>query len=99
MALVAACAVDSPSRSFAQIAGGFGPAGMTPTGGIFNGAVSRLQNLNANGPGWMYYGLNAADRGLGYRGSYMTLGAFIPYAEYDLGGFWSTDLRSHLSNY
>ena len=98
MALVAACAADSPSRSLAQM-GGMGPAGMAPTGGIFNGAVTRLQNLNANGPGWMYYGINAADRGLGYRGSYMTLGAFIPYAEDDLGGFWSADLRSHLSNY
>ena len=30
---------------------------------------------------------HAADRGLGYQGSYMTLGAFIPYAEDDLGGF------------
>ncbi len=47
----------------------------------------------------MYYGLNAADRGLGYQGSYMTLGGFIPYGEDDLGGLWSADLRGHLSVY
>jgi hypothetical protein len=29
----------------------------------------------------------------------MTLGGFIPYAEDDLGGLWSADLRSHLSAY
>ncbi len=64
-----------------------------------NRAVARFQDLNQNGPGWLYFGLNAADRGLGYRGSYMTFGGFIPYAEDDLGGFWAADLRSHLSNY
>jgi hypothetical protein len=43
--------------------------------------------------------VNPADRGLGYLGSYMTVGGFIPYAEDDLGGIWSADLRSHLSVY
>ena len=76
-----------------------GQTAMTPTGGIANRAVQGFQNLNENGPGWLYYGINAADRGLGYQGSYMTLGGFIPYAEDDLGGLWSADLRSHLSNY
>jgi hypothetical protein len=57
-----------------------------------------LTNDNSN-PGWLYYGVNGADRGLGYVGSYMTLGGFIPYAQDDLGGFWSADLRSHLSVY
>ena len=99
LALVAACAVESPSRSFAQIGGAFGQGAMAPAGGIVNGAVARFKDLEANGPGWMYYGVNAADRGLGYRGSYMTLGGFIPYAEDDLGGLWSADLRGHLSNY
>ena len=80
-------------------AGGFGQAAMAPTGSLVNRAVTRLQNLEANGPGWLYYGLNAADRGLGYQGSYMTLGGYIPYAEDDLGGLWAADLRSHLSNY
>jgi hypothetical protein len=47
----------------------------------------------------MYYGINAADRGLGYRGSYYTVGGFVPYAEDDLGGVWNADLRGHLSNY
>ncbi|NCX99967.1 MAG: hypothetical protein EBX35_15690, partial [Planctomycetia bacterium] len=65
--------------------GGMGQAAMAPTGGLVNRAVTRLQDLEANGPGWLYYGLNAADRGLGYQGSYMTLGGYIPYAEDDLG--------------
>jgi hypothetical protein len=80
-------------------AGGFGQAAMAPTGGLVNRAVTRLQDLEANGPGWLYYGLNAADRGLGYNGSYMTLGGYIPYAEDDLGGLWAADLRTHLSEY
>jgi hypothetical protein len=72
---------------------------MAPSGGVVNRAIGRLQDLNQNGPGWMYYGINAADRGLGYNGSYMTLGGFIPYAEDDLGGFWAADLRGHFSEY
>ncbi|MFM8633291.1 MAG: hypothetical protein ACKOEX_00515, partial [Planctomycetia bacterium] len=82
----------------AQI-GGMGQGAMAPSGGVFNRAVTRFDNLNQNGPGWMYFGLNPADRGLGYVGSYMTLGGFIPYAEDDLGGFWAADLRGHLSEY
>ncbi len=74
---------------------GMGQSGMGQAGGLMNGAVAQLQN----GPGWFYYGINAADRGLGYLGSYMTAGGFIPVAEDDLGGLWSTDLRGHLSNY
>ena len=92
--LIAATAAQS-GNAVAQT----GQMGMAPVGGVVNRAAAGFANLNNNGPGWMYYGLNAADRGLGYRGSYMTLGAFIPYAEDDLGGFWSADLRSHLSNY
>ena len=74
-----------------------GQAPMAPAGGLVNRAVQGFANLDANGPGWLYYGVNAADRGLGYNGSYMTLGGFIPVSEDDLGGFWSADLRSHLS--
>lgn len=83
--------------------GGMGQAAMAPSGGLINRAVSRsvagLENLPLNGPGWMYFGINPADRGLGYNGGYMTLGGFIPYAEDDLGGFWAADLRGHLSEY
>jgi hypothetical protein len=99
LALIAVCAVDCPVVSHAQIGGMMGQGAMAPAGGVVNRAVAGFQNLNENGPGWLYYGINAADRGLGYRGSYMTLGGFIPYAEDDLGGFWSADLRTHLSNY
>ena len=74
-----------------------GQAPLPPSGGLVGGAVAGFQRLNDNGPGWLYYGVNAADRGLGYNGSYMTLGGFVPYAEDDLGGLWAADLRSHLS--
>ena len=72
---------------------------MAPAGGVANRAVAGFGDLSENGPGWMYYGVNAADRGLGYNGSYMTLGGFIPYGEDGLGGLWNADLRGHLSTY
>ncbi|MEI7861184.1 MAG: hypothetical protein WCJ21_01075 [Planctomycetota bacterium] len=96
--LVAASIAADPGDAMAQV-GQLGQMGMAPVSGVVNRAVGGFQNLNESGPGWLYYGVNAADRGLGYRGSYLTLGGFIPYAEDDLGGFWSADLRSHLSNY
>ena len=74
-----------------------GQTAMAPAGGVLNRAAAGIQSLNGTGPGYFYYGLNAADRGLGYQGSYMTLGGFIPYGEDDLGGLWAADLRSHLS--
>jgi hypothetical protein len=74
-----------------------GQMSMVPAGGVLNRAAAGFQQLNQNGPGFFYYGLNAADRGLGYNGSYMTLGGYIPYSEDDLGGLWAADLRSHLS--
>jgi hypothetical protein len=83
--------VGAGPAAFAQ----FGQSAMAPGGGVVNQA---MQGLGTAGlPGWMYYGINAADRGLGYNGSYMTLGGFIPYGEDDLGGLWAADLRSHLS--
>ncbi|MFM9059521.1 MAG: hypothetical protein ACKOSQ_10420 [Planctomycetaceae bacterium] len=85
----------APSFAEAQM----GQSAMAPTGGLVNRAVQGFKNLDANGPGYLYYGVNAADRGLGYQGSYMTLGGFVPFAEDDLGGFWSADLRGHLSEY
>jgi len=75
----------------------FGQSAMAPAGGVVNGAVTGLSSINQNGPGWLYYGVNAADRGLGYNGSYMTLGGYLPYSEDGLGGLWAADLRGHLS--
>jgi hypothetical protein len=102
LALIGALAAEGPLEpARAQIGqvGQVGQGAMGPVGGFANRAMGRLANLNENGPGVMYYGINAADRGLGYRGSYFTVGSFIPYAEDDLGGVWSADLRTHLSNY
>jgi hypothetical protein len=74
-----------------------GQMGMAPASGVANRAVAGFSGLNQNGPGMMYYGINAADRGLGYNGSYMTLGGYIPYSEDGLGGLWAADLRGHFS--
>jgi hypothetical protein len=93
--LAAAPALTATGNAFGQM----GQTAMQPMGGLVNRAVAGFQELDANGPGWLYYGINAADRGLGYQGSYMTLGGYIPYAEDDLGGIWAADLRSHLSVY
>ena len=65
--------------------------------GVVGRATGRLSNINLNGPGYLYYGVNGADRGLGYVGSYMTLGGFIPTLEDDFGGIWNADIRGHLS--
>ncbi len=65
--------------------------------GVVGRATGRLSDLNLNGPGYLYYGINGADRGLGYVGSYMTLGGFIPTLEDDFGGIWNADVRGHLS--
>lgn len=63
------------------------------------GILNNIPIGNGDLPGWFYYGINAADNGLGYRGSYMTLGGYIPYAQDGLGGLWAADLRGHLSVY
>lgn len=65
--------------------------------GVVGRATGRLSDINLNGPGYAYYGINGADRGLGYVGSYMTLGGFIPTLEDDFGGIWNADTRGHLS--
>ena len=93
--LVCVTALTCASAAQAQM----GQTAMAPSGGLVNQALGRIGVLDGTNPGWLYYGVNAADRGLGYNGSYMTLGGFIPMAEDDLGGFWAADLRGHLSEY
>ncbi len=97
LALIGILCFQVPARSIAQV----GQTSMSQPSGVANGVVNRglgaLGSLNDAGPGFFYYGINGAGRGLGYFGSYMTLGGFIPYAQDDLGGFWSADLRTHLS--
>ena len=95
LAAIAAGLCVAPSLAEAQM----GQSAMAPATGLVNRAMQGLQSGNSGLPGWMYFGVNAADRGLGYNGSYMTLGGFIPYAEDDMGGFWAADLRGHLSEY
>jgi len=95
LALITATTAGAPSIVDAQM----GQMGMAPATGVGNRAAAAFRGLNENGPGVLYYGINAADRGLGYQGSYMTLGGYVPYAEDGLGGLWAADLRSHLSVY
>jgi hypothetical protein len=95
MLLACATALTWAPTAHAQM----GQTAMAPSGGLVNQALGRVGVLDGTNPGWLYYGVNAADRGLGYNGSYMTLGGFIPMAEDDLGGFWAADLRGHLSEY
>jgi hypothetical protein len=95
LALIAATTAGAPSIADAQM----GQMGMAPATGLGNRAAAAFKGLNENGPGVLYYGINAADRGLGYQGSYMTLGGYVPYGEDGLGGLWAADLRSHLSVY
>jgi hypothetical protein len=91
LTLVAVMASGSATIAEAQV----GP----PAAGLINQAATPLGAFRGSGPGWFYYGVNPADRGLGYNGSYMTLGGFIPYADDDLGGVWAADVRGHLSEY
>ncbi len=81
----------------------FGIAGRTlaqdEPGGLVGSVVQRLDVLGDTTPGLLYYGVTGADRGLGYDGSFMSLGGFIPYGEDALGGIWNADLRSNLSDY
>ena len=65
--------------------------------GVADRAVQRIQGVNLNGPGYSYLGVNGADRGLGYIGSYLTAGGFVPTLGDDFGGVWNADLRGHLS--
>ena len=93
LAVVGASLLVNAPHSYAQL--GAAPMGQAQglSNGVVNRGVAQLGAINNSGPGFLYYGVNGAGRGLGYIGSYMTLGGFIPYAQDDLGGFWHADLR------
>ena len=93
--IMLACAIVGQDSSCVVHAQQVAAAAPTQAQGLLN----QLEGIGDNTPGWLYYGINAADRGLGYRGSYMTLGGYVPYAQDGLGGLWAADLRSHLSVY
>lgn len=91
----AALSLATATTSLAQT----GQTAMAPANGVIGRAINGFRGLNDNGPGALYYGVNGADRGFGYRGSYMTAGGFIPVVDDGLGGYWSADVRGHLSEY
>jgi len=43
--------------------------------------------------------VNVADEGLGYEGSFFTVGGLFPYAHDDLGGMWFVEARAHVSEH
>ncbi len=93
LTLAAAMASGTGAIAQAQV----GQSSFQPAAGLVNQSVGPLGVFRGEGPGWFYFGVNPADRGLGYNGSYMTVGGFIPYAQDDLGGLWAADLRGHFS--
>jgi len=46
-----------------------------------------------------WFELNAADQGVGYEGSFFSVGGLFPYAHDDLGGMWFVEARAHVSEH
>jgi hypothetical protein len=67
--------------------------------GVVGQGVTLFQQANESGPGFFYLGATGADRGLGYDGSFYTLGGFIPLVEDGWGGVWNVDTRNSLSDF
>lgn len=44
-----------------------------------------------------WFEVTGADRGLGYQGSFFTVGGLFPYAHDDVGGMWFVEGRAHVS--
>ena len=69
LALIGILCFQVPVQSFAQV----GQTAMSQPQGVGNGVVNRglgaLGSFNDAGPGFFYYGVNGAGRGLGYFGS------------------------------
>ncbi len=72
-----------------------GPYGASPyDSGGFQPMVGDVQ---IGMPGRFWIGSNIADRGLGYRGTYLTLGAKTPIGEDFFDGRWLMEGRGHFS--
>ena len=63
---------------------------------LLNRCTTQSAGTNLKGPGHSYVGVNGADRGLGYIGSYPIAGGFVPTFGDDSGGVWNADVRGHL---
>jgi len=94
LACVAACLLAAaPAAAVAQ------DAAPGVAQGVVGQAVTLFQRANSEGPGYVYFGATGADRGLGYDGSFYTLGGFVPLVEDGWGGIWNVDTRNSLSDY
>jgi len=95
LARAAACllAAATPATTLAQA------VGQGVAQGAVGQAVTLFQQANASGPGFLYLSATGADRGLGYEGSFYTIGGFVPLVEDGWGGVWNVDTRNSLSDY
>lgn len=67
------------------------PVGVAVSGGGYHGALPLPMPVHF----WVTG--NWADRGLGFQGSYLTVGGLVPVATDPWGGTWFTESRGHLS--
>ena len=92
--VIAMCSTLSMATAQSPLAGGFGSPVYEPgTFRAFSGQVGR----SLGSPGRVWVSGNYADRGLGYRGSYATVGAKTRLFEDGLDGRWLFEGRGHLS--
>ncbi len=90
LATIFACEPAAQAQSDQPIPGG---ASYSQQGGFRPMAA----NLDVGWPGRMWFETNLADRGLGYRGSYLTLGGKTQLFEDFLDGRWLGESQAHFS--
>ena len=66
-------------------------------GGYGGGTGAMRTSLGGNYPEHLYLGFTGVDEGLGFQGSYFTLGGLFPFYYDPFGGTWYSDDRLHLS--
>jgi len=77
--------------------GAYGPPGGNPGGGVYDqgGFTPAAGDLQVKMPGRVWFETNLADRGLGYQGSYLTLGAKTHLCEDMFDGRWLLETQGH----
>lgn len=76
---------------------GYPDPGYPDGGAVTGGGAYRAPLRWQMGAAQAWYGVNLLDRGVGYEGSYMSLGTMLPFWEDNGGGVWYFDGRYHLS--
>ncbi len=98
-ALLAMLALGQTSlaQNYQPMPGGAYPPGGYPGGGVYDqgGFAPMSGDLQVKMPGRVWFESNVADRGLGYRGSYLTLGAKTHLFEDWFDGRWAVEAQGH----